>query len=144
MATRHLIPRSQTANLVRAASLCGSILAAAALLSSGISRSQQLPPQPPPHPILLPQANHMPDVNDQMVMRQSLQNRENFDAANELRHKQIDDDTSKLLILARDLKTKMDALGNKPVPDELQREAEVIELLAHDVQSRMVLTVKGD
>jgi hypothetical protein len=121
---------------------CGGVVIV--LLAAGSSSSPQSQPSIVPHPILLPQANRLPDVNDQMVMRQSLQSRENFDAANELRHKQISDDSTKLLILARDLKAKMDALEGKPVPEQLQREAEVIELLAHDVQTRMVLTVNGD
>lgn len=118
--------------------------AAALALAADTSRSQQLPPQPPPHPILLPQANRLPDVNDQMVMREALHARQNFDAANELRHRQIGDDAAKLLILARDFKAKMDALGDNPVPEQLKREATVIELLAHDVHARMILTVHGD
>ncbi|HTB96008.1 MAG TPA: hypothetical protein VK716_03300 [Terracidiphilus sp.] len=107
------------------------------------SLAQQLPPTPPPHPILLPQANRLPDVNAQMVMKQQLQTKKDFDAANTLRQKQIGDDSVKLLILAKDLKAQMDLLGDKPVPERLQREAAVIELLAHDVQTRMTLTVGG-
>jgi hypothetical protein len=68
---------------------------------------------------------------------------QNFDAANALRTKQIIDDTTKLLILSRDLKAKTDKIGNEPLPKILVREAEVIELLAHDVQRKMKLTVGG-
>jgi hypothetical protein len=85
----------------------------------------------------------MPDANDKMLMNQAHQRSENFDAANALRERQINDESLKLLILARDLKAQMDKLGDKPVPNRLLREAEVIELLAHDVQTKMTLTVKG-
>jgi hypothetical protein len=98
---------------------------------------------PRPSSILLPEANHMPDANDKMLMNQAHQRSENFDAANALRERQINDESLKLLILARDLKAQMDKLGDKPVPNRLLREAEVIELLAHDVQTKMTLTVKG-
>jgi hypothetical protein len=98
---------------------------------------------PKPHPIILPEANRPPDANDQMEMRQAKQKKETFEAANELRHKQIDDESSKLLILAADLKSQMDKLGDKPPSERLMREAEVIEMLAHDVQAKMTMTVKG-
>jgi hypothetical protein len=91
--------------------------------------------------LLMPQANHLPDVNDQMMMRIQKQGKQNFDAANALRHKQIGDDVQKLLILATDLQKQMSQLGSHPVPDKLLREAAVIELLAHDVETRMTLTV---
>ena len=99
----------------------------------------------PPRPtsILLPEANHLPDVNDRMKLNNARQQKENFDAANAIRQKEIDDETVKLLILAKDLKQQMDKLGDQPLPPKLVREAEVIELLAHDVQTKMTLTVKG-
>jgi hypothetical protein len=97
----------------------------------------------PPHrdTLLLPEANRPPDKNDQIRMNQQKQGKHNFDAANALRRKQIDEDSVKLLILANDLKTKVDALGDGPIPAQLLREATVIELLARNVQSRMALTV---
>ena len=98
---------------------------------------------PRPHTVLLPEANHLPDVNDRMKLNNARQQKENFDAANAMRQKEIDDETVKLLILAKDLKEKMDKLGDEPLPPVLVREAEVIELLAHDVQTKMILTVKG-
>jgi hypothetical protein len=100
-----------------------------------------LPPHPSPPGYLDP--NRPPDANEQMQMRALHQRASNFDAANALRKKQIDDESMKLLILASDLKKQMDKLGNQPPSSRLLREAEVIELLAHDVQTRMVLTVGG-
>jgi hypothetical protein len=99
----------------------------------------------PPHPntILLPAANNLPDANGIMLMNQNQINRKSFDAANALRQKQIDEDTAKLLILAKDFNEQVDKLGNRPLTARLAREAEVIELLAHDVHLKMTLTVGG-
>jgi hypothetical protein len=96
-----------------------------------------------PHPNLPPEANRLPDANDQMRMNQQQVTRKNFDAMNAMREQQISDDTVKLLILAKDLKSQMDKLGDNPLPGRLVREAEVIELLARDVQKKMTLTVGG-
>lgn len=118
------------------------VVVAATLMLSG----RGLTPQEPyhaPHPILLPQANNLPDVNTQMLMKQKQVKKDNFEAANALRSKQIADETAKLLILAQDLKLQMDKLGNEPLPDRVLKEATVIELLAHDVQTKMTLTVGG-
>lgn len=115
----------------------------ATLAISGQFSSPQNPqgPQVIPHPILLPQANHLPDVNDQMKLNELHSKQKNFDAANAKRAQEINDDATKLLILARDLNAEIDKLGDKPLPAKLLREAEVIELLAHDVQNKMTLTV---
>lgn len=128
----------------RGASCCRSLITFAAfVILSCVPSSSQAPPQVPPHPILLPQANRLPDVNDQMVMKQQLAKKQNFDAANALRTQQIEDETTKLLILAKDMKSQMDKLGDQPLPEKVIREAEVIEILAHDVQAKMTLTVGG-
>jgi hypothetical protein len=106
------------------------------------SRSQN--PQGPsviPHPIIIPQVNRVPDANDQMKMKDQHAKQQNFDAANARRAQEINDDATKLLILARDLNAEIAKLGDKPLPNKLLREAEVIELLAHDVQNKMTLTV---
>lgn len=97
----------------------------------------------PDRPYIIPEANPLPDVNDRMVMGERKAKQQNFDAANEAREKQIMDDTAKLLILTRDLKAQTDKLGNGPLPARLVREAEVIEILARDVQTKMKLTVGG-
>jgi hypothetical protein len=94
-----------------------------------------------PHPIIIPEANRIPDKNDQMKMSEQRAKQKNFDAANAKRAQDINDDATKLLILARDLNAEIDKLGDKPLPNKLLREAEVIELLAHDVQNKMTLTV---
>ena len=128
----------------RGVSCCRNVITLAAfVILSCAPSSSQAPPQVPPHPILLPQANRLPDINDQMVMKQQLAKKQNFDAANALRTQQIADEATKLLILAKDMKSQMDKLGDQPLPDKVIREAEVIEILAHDVQAKMTLTVGG-
>ena len=85
--------------------------------------------------------NEPPDATMQIRLRQNRVARQNFDAANALRQRQIADETMKLLILARDLKSQLDKTGGQPLPATLLREAEVIEILARDVQQRMILVV---
>lgn len=97
----------------------------------------------PRQTLLQPEANRPPDANQLMKMDQAHRRKNNFDAANSLRQHQIDDETTKLLVLAHDLKLQMETLGERPVSDRLMREAEVIEALARDVQKKMTLTIKG-
>ncbi len=85
--------------------------------------------------------NQPPDANAQMKARERQNVRRNFDRANALRMRQIADESTKLLILTTDLKLQMDKTENKPLPPDLIREIEVIRILAHDVQTKMTLTV---
>jgi hypothetical protein len=85
--------------------------------------------------------NQPPDKNTQMKSRERRLRQRSFDQANALRLQQIADETVKLLILARDLKEQMDKIGDKPLPPDLARETEVIQLLAHDVQTKMTLMI---
>jgi hypothetical protein len=118
-------------------------LVAGAALFASTAMGQQDPPPPPHHPILLPEANHLPDVNDQLKLHQQNAKKQDFDAANAERKRQLDDESAKLLILARDLKTQMDNIGTDPLPPRVLREAEVIEILARDVKEKMKMTVGG-
>jgi len=105
--------------------------------------SEQDPSPLRPHPIILPEANHLPDVNDQMKLHQQNSKNLNFEAVNAERKRQLDDESAKLLILARDLKLQTDQLGTSPLSQKALREAEVIEILARDVKEKMKLTVGG-
>jgi len=118
-------------------------VAAAIILTAISGNSQSSPPPRTPHPILLPEANHLPDVNDQLKLHQQNVKQQNFAVANAERKRQIDDETGKLLILAKDLKSKMDKLGDEPMPPVLVKEASVIEILANDVKVKMKMTVGG-
>lgn len=103
---------------------------------------QQGAAQVPPKPIVIPNRNlDSHELND---LAQKNARRKNFEAANEARKKVIEDETNKLLILARDLKAKTANLGSGPMPPMLVREAEVIEILANDVKEKMRLTVNAE
>lgn len=87
--------------------LCGRAMS---LHAQGISA----PPRPTS--ILLPEANRVPDANDRMKMNNAFQRKQNFDAANALRQKQMGDESTKLLILANDLKQQMESWAISPFP----------------------------
>ena len=104
----------------------------------------QLPPPRPPRPIVDPAASHPPDANDIMQINSHRASRRNFDVANAARLQLLQDDTAKLLILAGDLKARFDKLNGQKPSAEMLRELEVVELLAHDVQTKMKLTISAD
>lgn len=87
--------------------------------------------------------NQLPDANVQMALQAKKKALNRFDAANALRQKQMVDEAARLLLLAQDLRAKMQRCGEGPLPERLLQEVEAIESLAHDVQARMVLTVGG-
>jgi hypothetical protein len=116
---------------------------AGVVLFTSIANSQQDPPPRTPHPVLLPEANHLPDVNDQMKLHEQSSKKQNFDAANAERKRELDDESTKLLILAKDLKLQTDNMRTTPLTPKATREAEVIEILARDVKEKMKLTVGG-
>jgi len=124
----------------RAASCLAIMTAIAGMPFAG---QQQQPPPLTPHPILLPEANRPLDPNQQMEMRERNEKHVSFEAANAVRKKQIDEDTAKLLLFAKDLKAAMDKASDGKISERMIREAEVIELLARNVQTRMKLTVGG-
>lgn len=119
--------------------LCLAVLAAVAGIAS---IGQQTPPQRTPHPILLPEANHIPDANDQMEMREQQDQSKNKDyaAANQERKKQIVDDSARLLKLAADLKIAVDKSTKDTLSLDVIRKADEIERLAHSVKEKMKLS----
>lgn len=101
-------------------------------------------PSPPPRPALrLSPGSSIPDANQHMMMQQQEVKKQNSDALNAMRQQEIATDTAKLLILTNDLKARMRLIGDKPLSPMMVREAQVIELLAHDVETKMALTVGG-
>jgi len=116
-------------------------LAAAAALGGAAQPRQQAPSPNPDKPYLLPAANNLPDVNEQMRMREQQGKKQNFEAANAERRKQIADDSSKLLKLATDLKAEVDKTTKDTLSLAVIRKADEIERLAHGVKEKMKLTV---
>lgn len=112
-------------------------------LSASVGNCQQGTTNPIPNrPIVIP--NRTLDPTEMKELNDKNSRKKSFDAANAARKQLIDDETRKLLILARDLKAKTENLGSGPLPPMLLREAEVIELLATDVKEKMKLTVNAD
>jgi len=117
-------------------------LIAVACLATGDGYGQQVAAQAIPRPIVIP--NRTLDSHELKELAEKNERKKNYEAANVERKRVIDDETSKLLILARDLKMKTDNLGSAPLTATMVREAEVIELLASDVKEKMKLTVNTD
>jgi hypothetical protein len=124
---------------------CALLFSLAAFMANAQSNSQTPLTSPPPRPtgILLPEANRLPDANDQMEMREQQSKTQNYAAANAERKKQIADDTAKLLKLANDLKAEVDKTSKDALSLNVIRKADEIEHLAHNVKEKMKLSVGG-
>ena len=116
-------------------------LAVAAALACSAQQGQQPPSLNPDKPYLLPEANNLPDVNAQMRMREQAQKKQNFDAANAERRRQIAEDSARLLKLAAELKAEVDKTTKDTLSLGVIRKADEIERLAHGVREKMKLTV---
>lgn len=132
-------PQARRSTFVAAGGLM--LLAAIALLA-GAAPGQQ-PSLNPDKPYLLPEANRLPDANDQLKMRNRDQKQQSFDAANAERKKQLSDDSTKLLTLAMALKAEVDKTNKDMLSLNVIRKADEIEKLAHNVKEKMKLTVGG-
>jgi len=95
-------------------------------------------------PILSPEANRLPDNNEQMAMHEQEGKKANFEAPNVERKRQIADDSAHLLKLASDLKTEVDKTSKDTLSLGVIRKAEEIEKLAHTVKEKMKLTMNGN
>jgi hypothetical protein len=76
-----------------------------------------------------------------MEMREAQTKKQDFEAANAERKKQIADDTAKLLKLAADLKVEVDKTNKDTLSLSVIRKADEIERLAHNVKEKMKLSV---
>jgi hypothetical protein len=121
--------------------LAGGALSVAALALATGAAQQQAPSTAKPY--LLPEANRLPDANDQMKMREKADKQQSFDAANAARKKQLSDDSSQLLTLAMALKAEVDKTNKDTLSLNVIRKADEIEKLAHNVKEKMKLTVGG-
>ncbi len=117
--------------------VAGAALAAAAPLAA------QTPGPNTDRPYLIPDANRLPDVNDQMLMREQQTKKQNFEAANVERKKQLAADSATLLKLATELKAEVDKTTKDMLSLNVIRKADEIERLAHDMKEKMKITVGG-
>lgn len=129
---------------------CAGLLLAAAI-SPALAAQQSNSSGPPlsnplPHPtsVILPAANRTPDANDRMEMQSQKLKRASFEAANAERKRQLDSDSALLLKLAAELKAEIDRTPQDTLSLSVVRKAEEIERLAHNVQTKMKLTVGTD
>lgn len=111
------------------------------LVCAGAPAQTQQPSPNPEKPLILPEANRLPDANQQMEMRENQTRQQDFTAANAERRKQIADDSAKLLKLANDLKAEVDKTNKDTLSLNVIRKADEIERLAHNVKEKMKLTV---
>jgi len=109
-----------------------------ALLVTLVCGAQSINPDKPIHN---PALTTPPDANAQMRMREEQTKKQNFDAANAERKKQLADDSTRLLKLATDLKAEVDKTTKDTLSLTVIRKADEIERLAHNVKEKMKLTM---
>ena len=121
------------------------LMAAMALPANLALPGQQQPPMQPLQPRLarppLLGGNSIPDANDVMRMRELMVRKQNFDAANTERKRQIDADSAAMLKLAAELKAEVDKTSKDTLSLSVIRKADEIERLAHNVKEKMKLVV---
>jgi hypothetical protein len=119
--------------------LPGAVIAGMLTLACFAQMQQQ--PAHAPKPLILPEANPVPDKNDQMKMQERNAQRHNFDAANAERLKQMMKATEMLETMAMALKAEVDDSKSGSLSQNALRKADTIEKLARIVKERMTLSV---
>jgi hypothetical protein len=107
----------------------------------GLAQNTPQEPLRPPKPLLLPETNRLPDVNDQWKLREQTNRKQNFDAANAARQRQMAKDSDMLLTMAMALKAEVDNTKASKLSESAIRKADIIERLAHGVKEKMTLTI---
>jgi len=119
--------------------LPGAVIAGMLTLACFAQMNQ--PPSHAPKPLIMPEANPMPDKNDQMKMQERNAQRRNFDAANAERLKEMMKATEMLETMAMSLKAEIDDARSDSLSPNALRKADTIEKLARIVKERMKLNV---
>jgi len=117
-----------------------SILAGMLVVGTGVAAAQSTTPNPDKS-IHDPVLTALPDANAQMEMREKRAKEQNFEAANTERKRQIAEDSAKLLQLATELKAEVDKTTKDTLSLTVIRKADEVERLAHDVKTKMKLTI---
>ena len=110
-------------------------LAAKPDLRAEPQQSAQNPLHNSPEIVRAPDSNKVNDINQQQTDKQ------NFEAANAERKKQINAESAKLLKLATELKAEVDKTDKDTLSVGVIRKADEIEKLARSVKEKMQLTV---
>lgn len=91
------------------------------------------------YPHLPPELNRVPDSNQANDINSERPENQGLETSNAERKRQIDNDTSKLLKLATDLKAEVNKTSKDTLSINVIRKAEQIEKLAHRVGITMKL-----
>jgi hypothetical protein len=126
-----------TGHWVRALTCIVAVVTLAGAAPSG----QQVPSASPDRPALVPQANRIPDADDQMMTREPQTKEEKLEAANAEQRKRLADASAKLLTMAVALKVEVDKTNKDMLSLSVIRKAQEIEKLAHSVREEMKRTV---
>jgi hypothetical protein len=116
-------------------------IATLATLSAAAQHGQQMGIFDPNKMYAINQANRLPDVNDQMAMRQQAEEQKKFEDLNALRRKQLTQESAALLKLAADLKAEMDKTDKDTLNLNIIRKADEIQKLAQEVENTMKVSV---
>jgi len=125
------LPRKRLALAGLAAGLL--LFAITPIASDGMGQNTY--PHLPPELNRIPYSNQASEINDQQKKK------DNFEAANAERKKEIASDSAKLLKLATELKAEVDKTNKDTLNLKVVRKADEIEKLAHSVKEKMQLTV---
>ena len=118
-----------------------SVTLAGVVLQAAIAGGGAPQTQNKGYPTLPPEAQRIPDAAEQLKINEKQVAKQNFDAANAERKKQIADDSAKLLKMAFDLKAEVDKTNKDTLSLDVIRKAEAIEKLARDVKEKMKVSI---
>ena len=93
------------------------------------------------YPHIPPELNRIPDSNQANQINDQQQKKQDFEAANAARKKQINAESAKLLKLATELKAEVDKTDKDTLSIGVIRKADEIEKLARSLKEKMKLTV---
>ena len=96
------------------------------------------------YPHLPPELNRIPDSNQANEINDQQKKKDNFEAANAERKREIASDSAKLLKLATELKAEVDKTNKDTLNLKVVRKADEIEKLAHSVKEKMQLIVGAE
>jgi len=118
--------------------LVSGAIAGGTFMLAGVAQNTQSQPDPS-RPLLRPEANRLPDANEQMLMRERNGQVRNFEAANAERRKQLMQASEALETMAMSLKAEVDK--SEGLSENTLHKADTIEKLARIVKERMSLAV---